>query len=175
MDNDGFMIFWRTTHCFEGLDVVIRSASQQKYTTAGTGKEQGIQLLMQNNAVYTLFTLLWLALAHIKSLSSSRSCLLYEVKINFPPKELLLFPADVPRFWGAYPKQAGKEGAWPGSWGAGVGAEQWDRGTLGWLSLLPLRSTLQPPASPWVGQGGPCPATAWLCPRDRGVGWVINH
>lgn len=51
MDIDGFMILWKTTHCFEGLDVVIHTASQQKLTIAGTGKEQGIQLLMQNNAV----------------------------------------------------------------------------------------------------------------------------
>lgn len=57
MDNDGFMILWKTTHCFEGLDVVIRTASQQKHTITETGKEEGIQLLMQNNAVHILFTL----------------------------------------------------------------------------------------------------------------------
>lgn len=150
-------LFWRT-------DFVIHTASQQKCSIAGTDKEWGIQLLMQNNAVYTLLTLLWLALTLKRSFSSSRSCLLHEVKIYFPLKERLLFTVDVPKFWGEYPK-VGREGeSRAGLTGlSGVRAEQWDRGTPGWLRVVPFPahcSHQQTPGWAKVGQALPEPRSA---------------
>lgn len=170
MGNDGFMIPWKSTHCFEGLDVVIHTVSQQKGTIGETGKEQGMQLLMQNNAVYTLFTLLWLAISLIKSLSSSRSCLLYEVTIYFPLEALLLLTEDVPRLWGEYPKVGrGGESRARLAGLSGVGAEQWDRGTPGWPSMLPLPCHTAATSKPLHGLRWVMPCQSLGLPqRERG-------
>lgn len=79
----------------------------------------GIQLLMQNNAVYPLFTLPWLPLALIKSLYSSRGCSLDEVTTHFPPWRASTLSCRCARIVRGIPKSS--QGKRAQGWGPGAG------------------------------------------------------